>query len=768
MSLPEALAPLAVALKENAPGTVLPPHKRYALSVIADGQSARGTADGFTKAASNGVSPEAHAADNAAEQMSAKIGIAPPPEPMALPQDPNAASSGQQAYSASNPDPASGATPVGGSVAPGQPGTAMVNAGPPPGTYYDPVRKISVYDPNYHGPYTTIMSPTDVSPGAEPLASGPSAPASGATAVSGQGAGSSLGPRPADPVYGTAPVDQGRIDHAWKVFDEAMARMPVPPKPADMPKIGMEQLFIAAAAGLIDPVAGSIVAKSILEAPVFAKQYMDTQRDKDYGRSISLWQNETQRTMQSATNVERSEESSRKTEQARLDKVGDAGTTILNKWTSQAGANERNIRGKLTERAKNLETILTSKPLDAATRKQYTDTLNAVNAQLSSGAPLLDTNGEPTEQFKKMEQDIATAEATQHDKEAHSRYLGARFDLTEGQLDRLNFLMPHEADKMDSQTALNYGHRLVAVQSAINLASQVDKRTFDEGLAIGRFNLDATKAQLGEVGKMLTEKIKERDGLNKAADKLEKDADKFHTANLAAIETRKDAKIIQQWQDMLDDAKKKREAAAKMDDPNAPDGGAIPKLQATHERVSALLSQAGQGLPQVPATPTADSVGAGKADAFASAIEHMEGKPYEWGGGHGDSGEKSVDCSGAVCVARRQAGYKDDWGDKTAAEMAKATQPVTQDPRRGDLVFFDRQGDGKIEHVGVYLGAGWIMEASSGKGHVVRTKLTEQRLKTIVQIGRMLDEGSVTPGTQRKSYTKPKVANELGGPMRPG
>lgn len=620
MAIPEALASLGVALKENAPGVVLPAHKRYALSMIADGQAARGTSDGFAKAAAAGVSPEAHAAVNAAEQMANVAGIAPPPEPVAPALAPqSAASAGQQAFSASNPDPAGGQQ-VG--IQPGVGGTAgapAVNTGPPPGTYYDVASGRSVYDPNYHGPYQPILNAQASTPDA--VSGSPQQPAFGPATSPGAPAstqGPGAGRIPDAPIHQYAEVDQGRIDHAWEMFDLAMARIPTPPKPADMPKIGMEQLFILAAAGAIDPVAGSIVAKNILEAPVAAKTLMDQENDRSYANEIKLWQNETTRLGQSAQHIEQSEVNQANTKQRSLDTQYTRDTISRDKALGQQGAGLRRVEQDLSKQITKIQDILTSRPLDPATRAQYTAQLNdllqthqglrddILGVESGGQSIFFDANGKPTPQFDELQKKITLIDERGKTEASKRTLLSAKFHLTEAQMDRIYFLMPHEADRMDSQTAANYGRRLQSVWSAINLASTVDKRTFDEGLALGRFNFDVTKAQLGEVDKLLAAKIKERDGLNKDAAKIEGNAAKFHDDNLALITKNPDGAEAIQWKAMLTDASTKRDAADKMDN----EGDVLDTLQGTRDRISGLLGNLAATPPaSVPEKPTPGTVG---------------------------------------------------------------------------------------------------------------------------------------------------------------
>ncbi|CAK9885191.1 MAG: Murein DD-endopeptidase MepH [Candidatus Erwinia impunctatus] len=90
------------------------------------------------------------------------------------------------------------------------------------------------------------------------------------------------------------------------------------------------------------------------------------------------------------------------------------------------------------------------------------------------------------------------------------------------------------------------------------------------------------------------------------------------------------------------------------------------------------------------------------------------GKPYQWGGASPKTG---FDCSGLVWYA-----YKDLLKFKiprTANEMyhLRDAPPVKRNElEKGDLVFFQINGRGTADHVGVYLGGGkFIQSPSSGK-----------------------------------------------------
>jgi len=94
-------------------------------------------------------------------------------------------------------------------------------------------------------------------------------------------------------------------------------------------------------------------------------------------------------------------------------------------------------------------------------------------------------------------------------------------------------------------------------------------------------------------------------------------------------------------------------------------------------------------------------------------IQAWLGTPYRYGG----NTTKGTDCSGFV-----QAVYQRVYGialPRTSRDMyAKSKKIKASDLREGDLVFFDENGKG-VSHVGIYLGEGQYVHASSSKGVVL-------------------------------------------------
>ncbi len=103
-------------------------------------------------------------------------------------------------------------------------------------------------------------------------------------------------------------------------------------------------------------------------------------------------------------------------------------------------------------------------------------------------------------------------------------------------------------------------------------------------------------------------------------------------------------------------------------------------------------------------------------------INHIEltaksflGTPYVWGA----TGPNKFDCSGFTQWVFRDAGIN---LPRVSREQAKVGKYVRyEELQRGDMVFFDtkKRRTGKVCHVGIYLGNGNFIHASSSKKKVV-------------------------------------------------
>lgn len=114
----------------------------------------------------------------------------------------------------------------------------------------------------------------------------------------------------------------------------------------------------------------------------------------------------------------------------------------------------------------------------------------------------------------------------------------------------------------------------------------------------------------------------------------------------------------------------------------------------------------------ITAPPTDPPPGSTVAERAVSIARAQLGDPYEWGA----EGPGSFDCSGLVWYAYQHAGHS--WGRTTAHGQFHAYSRVhpagfidVSRLRVGDLVYWDWDHDGDIDHVGIYAGSDRFVEA---------------------------------------------------------
>lgn len=96
------------------------------------------------------------------------------------------------------------------------------------------------------------------------------------------------------------------------------------------------------------------------------------------------------------------------------------------------------------------------------------------------------------------------------------------------------------------------------------------------------------------------------------------------------------------------------------------------------------------------------------------------GCPYVWAG----AGPRVFDCSGYTMYIFRHFGYSFGHGCSVQSN-ALGAQLSMSELLPGDLVFFDTNGGhNSLEHVGIYIGNGQFIHASSGGGRVMINSLT--------------------------------------------
>jgi len=153
-------------------------------------------------------------------------------------------------------------------------------------------------------------------------------------------------------------------------------------------------------------------------------------------------------------------------------------------------------------------------------------------------------------------------------------------------------------------------------------------------------------------------------------------------------------------------------------------------------------------------------------------VKKLKGSPYVWA----EEGPDRFDCSGYTYYMYGSMGIEIP---RTAHEQAKRGKYIKpSELQYGDLIFFDttRRRNGKITHVGMYLGDGWFTHASTTKNEVVYSNLrTSPYYKKRLRICRRYlpesKEGHRAKGTpwqtktilNLKQKTDRKVAAKQGG-----
>lgn len=102
--------------------------------------------------------------------------------------------------------------------------------------------------------------------------------------------------------------------------------------------------------------------------------------------------------------------------------------------------------------------------------------------------------------------------------------------------------------------------------------------------------------------------------------------------------------------------------------------------------------------------------------AFAESYKNT---PYRYGA----ASRSGTDCSGFALQVLRHEGIK---MPRTAAEQSRKGQAVSRGSlKAGDLVFFHTSRGSRISHVGIYMGEGKFIHASSGGGKVQVNSLSD-------------------------------------------
>jgi hypothetical protein len=107
-----------------------------------------------------------------------------------------------------------------------------------------------------------------------------------------------------------------------------------------------------------------------------------------------------------------------------------------------------------------------------------------------------------------------------------------------------------------------------------------------------------------------------------------------------------------------------------------------------------------------------------RRDSVVELARQQLGRRYVFGG---TSPSRGFDCSGFTQYLARAFGVT---LPRTAAQQAAAGQEIPRDPsllRPGDLLTFGRGN--RVTHIGVYVGNGRYVHASSGRGEITESSL---------------------------------------------
>jgi peptidoglycan DL-endopeptidase LytE len=102
-----------------------------------------------------------------------------------------------------------------------------------------------------------------------------------------------------------------------------------------------------------------------------------------------------------------------------------------------------------------------------------------------------------------------------------------------------------------------------------------------------------------------------------------------------------------------------------------------------------------------------------KEDQVVRTAQHLLGVPYMWGG----TTPRGFDCSGFTQYVFAKNGIH---LPRMSRDQAKVGKPVAKSQlKKGDLVLFGNTYHHGISHIGIYVGNGKFIEASSSRGVIL-------------------------------------------------
>lgn len=122
--------------------------------------------------------------------------------------------------------------------------------------------------------------------------------------------------------------------------------------------------------------------------------------------------------------------------------------------------------------------------------------------------------------------------------------------------------------------------------------------------------------------------------------------------------------------------------------------------------------------------------GKSQTDDLIEEAESWLGVPYKYGG----ETKLGADCSGFVQTVYQTVGIK---LPRTSSQQFKSANLVEfADKKAGDLVFFRNKG--VVNHVGIYLGKGYMIHASTSSGVITQSIHDSYFINRIAGVGRVI------------------------------
>lgn len=111
-------------------------------------------------------------------------------------------------------------------------------------------------------------------------------------------------------------------------------------------------------------------------------------------------------------------------------------------------------------------------------------------------------------------------------------------------------------------------------------------------------------------------------------------------------------------------------------------------------------------------------------DSIVENLRSMLGVRYKWAG---EKPERGLDCSGLVRYVFARLGIDLPHSSQQLARLGAAVGRDTSEMRPGDLLVFSKKQSKRISHVGIYVGDGMMIHASSTSKQVVETPIVEYK-----------------------------------------